>query len=323
MEAGPRVKPYLIVNPASANGNTGRHFDAIARAVSAALGDFRCAFTRHQGDAVDLARAAARGGERLVVAVGGDGTASEVIDGLVDGGRLIEPEMVFGCIPRGTGGDLRRTLGWPQDPAAAARTVAAGTVAACDLGVVEYTGHDGRPQTRHFANVSSFGVSGQVVERVEKSSKWLGGKLSFMLASARALLNYSDQPVRWRLDGGRWVEDRVTALCVCNGRFFGGGMMVAPDARIDDGLFDVTIWKGLSFADFVLKKKMLYNGSHVKLPNTSRARARVVEAEPLQGARVLLDVDGEQPGRLPARWTILPGALRLKAPTAPRQAQRQ
>lgn len=314
-------RPYLIVNPASASGRTGRSFEAIAAAVTRALGEFRCAFTRRRGEAAELAREAARGGEKLVVAVGGDGTASEVIDGLVDAGRLIEPEMIFGCIPRGTGGDLRRTLGWPEDPAEAARTVATGTVTTCDLGLVEYQGHGGRTERRHFANVASFGVSGLVVEKVNRSGKLLGGKASFALASARALLGYRDQAVRYRLDGGPWIEESITAFCVCNGRYFGGGMLVAPDARIDDGLFDVTVWKGLGIGDFLLKRHMLYDGSHVGLPNTWRARARVVEAEPVGGARILLDVDGEQPGMLPARWTILPGALRLRA--GPAQAQRQ
>jgi diacylglycerol kinase family enzyme len=99
---------------------------------------------------------------------------------------------------------------------------------------------------------------------------------------------------------------------VCNGRFFGGGMMVAPDARLDDGLFDVTIWKGFGLSDFILKKGMLYDGTHVRLPNTRRLRVRVLEAEALGEVPVLLDVDGEQPGMLPARFTVLPGALQAR-----------
>ena len=269
------MKPCLIVNPASANGRTGRRFDGIARVVRAAIGDFEALFTRARGDATKLAGEALDQGSKLVVAVGGDGTASEVIDGLVERGRLIEPLMVFGCIPRGTGGDLKRTLGWPDDPTEAARIAASGEVLTCDLGLVEYTGHDGGTHARHFANVSSFGVSGLVVEKANQGTKLLGGKASFTIAAAKALLRYSDQPVRWRVDGGPWVEERVTALAVCNGRYFGGGMMVAPEARIDDGLFDVTVWTGLGLADFVLKRHMLYDGSHVKLKNTRRCRARV------------------------------------------------
>jgi len=309
------VKPFLIVNPASAAGGTGRHFDRIARAVTAAFGDFEAVFTRRSGEAKDLARSAARDGrgERLVVAVGGDGTASEVVDGLLEDGRPVDPEVLFGCIPRGTGGDLRRSLGWPESPESAAHALAVGITVTCDVGCVDFAGHDGQEHRRQFVNVSSFGISGLVVQELARH-RWVGGKLSYMLASARSLLHYRDQGVRWRFDGGPWNEDSVTAFCVCNGRCFGGGMVVAPDARMDDGLFDVTIWKGLGFGDFVRKRHMLYDGTHVKLRNTRRVRAHRVEAEPLGGAEVLLDVDGEQPGKLPARFTLLPGALRIRVP---------
>jgi diacylglycerol kinase (ATP) len=310
------MKPHLIVNPASANGRTGRHFDAIARAVRAALGDFDCSFTRRRGDGAVLAREVLRGGASLVVAVGGDGTASEVVDGLVEGGAAARSDVTFGFIPRGTGGDLKRTLRCPSDAALAARALSEGAEQLLDLGRIELTGHDGRPRVRHFANVAGFGISGLVVQHVDGMSKALGGKASFMIASARALLGWQDQAVRWRVDGGPWREDRITSLSVCNGRYFGGGMMVAPGARVDDGLFDVTVWQGLGFADFVLKKSMLYDGTHVRLPNTTTLRARVLEAEPLAGGRVLLDVDGEQPGMLPARFTILPGAIRARVARA-------
>jgi YegS/Rv2252/BmrU family lipid kinase len=308
------VRPFLIVNPASGGGRTGRQFDRIAAAVKDSHGDFQAVFTTRQGEAVDIAREAARGGERMVVAVGGDGTASEVVDGLAGAGPVVEPEVLFGCIPHGTGGDLRRSLGWPGTPEEAARALAVGVTVTCDVGMVEYTATDGTTRRRHFVNVSSFGVSGRVVRELAKGGRLGGGKLTYTLASARALLGYRDQPVRWRVDGGDWVEDRVTAIAVCNGRYFGAGMMVSPTARMDDGWLDVTVWKGLGFSDFLTKRRMLYDGSHVKLPNTRCLRARVVEAEPLEGAEVLLDVDGEQPGRLPARWSLLPGSLRVRVP---------
>ncbi len=304
------MKPHLIVNPVSANGRTGRHFDAIARAVREAVGEFGWAFTRRRGDGAVLAREAVGAGSRLVVAVGGDGTASEVVDGIAVAG---EPEVRFGFIPRGTGGDLKRSLGTPLDTPGAARALRGGE-RICDLGRVEFLGHDGRPAVRHFANVAGFGVDGRVVEVVDGTSKALGGRVAFQIGAARALLGWRDQKVGWRVDGGPWVEEAVTSIAICNGRYFGGGMMVAPDAEMDDGLFDVTVWRGLGVVDFVLRRHMLYDGSHVRLPNTRTLRARVVEAEPVGAERVLLEVDGEAPGTLPARFTILPGALRLKVP---------
>lgn len=304
------MKPYLIVNPASANGRTGRHFDTIARAVKRAVGDFECAFTTAPGDGTRLAREAVASGGQLLVAVGGDGTASEVIDGMVSGPR--GPGVLFGYIPRGTGGDLRRTIGVSDDVDLAARALASPRTATLDLGRIAFRGHDGRAQLRHFANVAGCGVSGVVVREVERGPKALGGRFGFMLASAKALLRYVDQPVRWRVDGGAWREQRITALSVCNGRYFGGGMMVAPGARMDDGLFDVVEWSGLGLRDFVTKKRMLYDGSHLSLPNTRLVRGREVEVEPLGETPVLLDVDGEQPGMLPARFTIRPGALEIR-----------
>jgi diacylglycerol kinase (ATP) len=306
------MKPFLIVNPRSAAGRTGRHFDRIARAVRGAIGDFECAFTECCGDGARLAREALRAGGKLVVAVGGDGTASEVVDGLTGFERPRDPDALFGFIPRGTGGDLRRTLGLPQDLEAAARALASRNTIVCDLGRITYVGGDGAPAIRHFVNVAGFGVSGVVSGGVNRTLKLGSGKLSFMLASARALIGWSDQRVRWRADEGPWREDAITALSVCNGRYFGGGMLVAPDARIDDGLFDVVVWSGLGLADFVTKKRMLYDGTHVRLANTRVLRARTVEAEPVGDAPVLLDVDGEQPGRLPARIAILPRALRVR-----------
>jgi diacylglycerol kinase (ATP) len=310
------------VNPASGGGRTGRHFDRIARAVREAKGEFEAVFTTRPGEAAGIARKAAREGERMVVAVGGDGTVSEVVDGLAAAvaegqsgeGPAIDPEVLLGCIPHGTGGDLSRSLGWSGNPEDAARTLAVGITVACDVGVVEYVAEDGTPRRRHFVNESSFGVSGCVVRELARGGRLGGGKITYTLASAKALLAYRDQPVRWRNDGGPWIEERVTALAVCNGRYFGAGMLVAPSARLDDGWLDVTVWKGLGFADFLTKRRMLYDGTHVQLPNTRCLRARVVEAEPLEGAEVLLDVDGEQPGRLPARWTLIPGALRVRVP---------
>ncbi len=303
------MKPFLIVNPASASGRTGRHFDAIARAVRSAVGDFECAFTRARGDGVRLAREAVTAGGKLLVAVGGDGTASEVIDGM----QPSAPEgALFGYIPRGTGGDLRRTVGIAQDVQGAARALASENVAVLDLGRIEFAGPDGSRQVRHFANVAGLGISGVVSRRVNHGFRLPSGKLSFMVATARALLGWSDQPVRWRVDDGPWHEERLTALSVCNGRYFGGGMKVAPDAHMDDGLFDVVVWKGLGIGDFVVKRPMLYDGTHVRLHNTRVLRAKTVEVEPMEGATVDLDVDGENPGTLPARFTILPGALRIR-----------
>lgn len=303
------MKPLLIVNPASANGATGRNLESIARHVRASLGEFETRLTRAVGDGAALARQAVDAGRRLVVAVGGDGTASEVVDGLLSGGYSGE----FGFIPRGTGGDFRRGLGLPADVPGAARQLVAPDRRQVDLGRIAFTGFDGKPSVRHFCNVASCGISAVVARNVNEGTKLLGGHIAFKLASARALIGWHDQAIRWRVDGGPWAEDAITALSVCNARYFGGGIMVAPQADMEDGLFDITVWRGFSLVDFLLQQPKLYDGRHVQLANTQVRRGRDIEIEPVGGARILLEADGEVPGLLPARFTMLPRALTLRA----------
>ncbi len=303
-------RTFLVVNPQSGSGRTGKNFDHIAQTVRAAVGGFEHAFTSKPLDATDITRRALRDGFDVIVAVGGDGTVNEVVNGFFDAERPIRPGAALALIPRGTGGDFRRTFGWTVDLEEAASRLKSDAVRPLDAGLVRFVGPDGKPAVRYFANIASFGASGQVDSVVNKSTKLLGGKLSFTLGSVRALWSYRDQKVRVRFDDRPPEEMPVTTLAVANGQYFGGGMWVAPRARPDDGIFDITIWTGYGLKDFALKGKSIYDGSHVKWPGTRTLTARKVAAESEEA--VLLDIDGEQPGRLPATFEILPAALKLK-----------
>lgn len=308
------MKPFLVVNPRSANGVTARHFDDIAQAARDAVGECAHAFTERALHATELTREALRSGSDLVVAVGGDGTINEVVNGFFEPAqpgeppRPIRPGASMGVLPRGTGGDLRRTLGLDADVRRGARHLA-GERKAVDIGRVDYTADEGRPASRYFINVGEVGVGARVVEIANRSSKVLGGKLTFMLASLRALSGWRDLRVRASFDGSPEEDLSVTTLAVANGRYFGGGMLVAPEARLDDGLFHVTIWSGFTLTDFVLKSGSMYDGSHLRLQGTRTRTARTVRLEPAGAAEVGIEVDGERLGRLPAAFTVLPGAL--------------
>ena len=312
------MKPFLIVNPRAANGMTGRHFDDISAAVRAAVGEHGHAFTERPMHASELARRALREGADLVIAVGGDGTINEVVNGFFeapghgDPPRPVRPGAALGILPRGTGGDLRRTVGLEGDLRACAPRLT-GERRPIDVGRIDFVDGKGQPTARYFINVAEAGVGSDVVRIANSSSKLLGGKLTFALASLRALAGWRDVPVRWSLDGGPFQEGSVTTFAVANGRCFGGGMVVAPGALLDDGVFHVTIWSGYSLSDFVLRSAAMYDGSHVKLKGTRTATARSVRLEPLPGARGPLDIeaDGELIGRLPATFTVVPGAVRL------------
>jgi YegS/Rv2252/BmrU family lipid kinase len=306
------LKTFLVVNPMSAAGRTGKRFPEIAAAVRGGIGEFGHAFTTKGGEATELARKALRDGYERVVAVGGDGTINEVVNGFFEGGKAINPQGVLAVIPRGTGGDFRKTFGWSNELADAVKRLAGPDLAPLDVGELRFVDGQGRDAVRHFVNVASCGISGDVDDQVNKSSfKGLGGgKLSFKLASLKALLGYANKPVKVRFDDGAEERlDQLTCLAVGNGQYFGGGMWVCPKAQPDDGYFDVTIWERFGLSDFMFKQGAIYNGEHLKMDGVRTTRARKVSAT--SDAEVLLDVDGEQPGRLPATWQVLPAAIRV------------
>lgn len=296
-----------IVNPRSAGGATQRSWPALQQRLSSAVGEVDVLFTDRPNAATRLAREALERGVSLVLSVGGDGTHNEVVNGFFEDGRPINPEAALAIIPAGTGGDLRRTFGWSASSREALDRLPQAGRRRVDVGKVTYTATDGSTAVRHFLNVASFGISGEVDARANASSKRLGGKLSFALASLGAFAGYRDRHVRLALDGAPMREAQITTVAVCNGQYFGGGMRVSPTALIDDGSFDLTVWSGFELTDFVRYNRRIYDGTHVTLPGTSTARIRHLRAESEEN--VLLDLDGEQPGRLPATFEILPQAL--------------
>lgn len=303
------MRTFLVVNPASANGKTRHRWPGILAAVTRAVGEVGSAFTQFPTHAAALTARALEQGWECIVAVGGDGTLNEVANGFfqVKGGPPAGSSLAH--IPQGTGADFRRTFKWSLDLRAACERLRRGETRLLDVGLVSFVGPDGDDARRYFVNAATFGVSGQVVGEVNRTWKGLGGKVTFFLASVKAMWPYVDQRVRLRADGRGWDDLRITTVAVANCQYFGGGMRVAPNADPSDGQFDVTVWTGYTLKDVILKVRKLYTGSHVRLPGTTTFRARVLEAESEE--EVLLDVDGEQPGCLPARFEVLPGALRL------------
>jgi diacylglycerol kinase (ATP) len=308
----------VIVNPSSAGGRTGRRWDELASLLRAAYGEFEDCYTEGPGDGTRLCRQALREGATTVVAVGGDGSINEVMNGFFgEDGRPIGDAAALGVIPLGTGGDFIRSIGVPRDPIAAARALAGAAPRRVDVGRVRYTDHQGATATRHFINVASFGIAGLVDKYVNESRKSMNGTLAFALATLRAGVTYSNTQVRVRTDEGEWRTGPIYNVSVANGRFFGGGMKVAPEARLDDGALELIRFGDMGLFDLLRDGMDLYSGRHVELAKVSTARVRTVEAEPADGAEVLLDVDGEQPGKLPARFEILPSAIALRAPELP------
>lgn len=267
--------------------------------------------TEHGGHGVTLARGLADTAQFLI-SVGGDGTHNEVVAGLVAAGVPRTAGSV-GFLTLGTGGDFRKTLGLPVDPVtqveAIVEDIRNGKGRRIDCGRLHYTDHQGREAERGFVNIAGFGISGQVDAFVNTTTKAFGGLVSFFVATLRATLAWKNRRVRIRIDGEAMPEQAIYNVAVANGRWFGGGMMIAPAAQPDDGLFDVVCLGDLSFAETLGLTRHIYAGSHLGLPKIWHRRGRVVEADSTHA--VLLDVDGEPLGRLPARFEIVPEALRV------------
>jgi YegS/Rv2252/BmrU family lipid kinase len=290
-------KTCVIVNPNSSNGRTGRDWPRLEAAIRERVGTFDHRFTTRPGEGADLTREALAGGYEMVVSLGGDGTHNEVVNGFFDGEKQLNPAAVLAVVTSGTGGDLRRTLGFEKGPWAALDCLAGRRTRPMDVGRFTYRTHDGRPAIGHFINILSFGIGGLVDQKVNTTSKALGGRASFFIATVRALLQFRRQTVMLSLDGAPATPMAIHNVAIANGRFFGGGMMVAPGAEPDDGLFDVVSFVNMSTPAFVSLANSIYKGQHLTHPNVQSGRASRVEAT--SDERVLLDVDGEQLGTLP------------------------
>jgi YegS/Rv2252/BmrU family lipid kinase len=305
-------RTLVIVNPHSRGGATGRRWPALQSQVRSALGPIEVEMTRGPRDAERLAREGVRAGmERLVVA-GGDGTLSEVAGGLLGAG--LGEYADIGVLPLGTGSDYARSLGLPRELDAALACIAAGTPRRVDAGRARFRGSRGEERVAWFVNVASFGISSMVDEIVSRTPRLFGETAAFLFGALGAILRYRSQRVAVRVDGELVHDGGLVLATGAHGRWFGAGMHVAPDAALDDGLFDVVIVRDLSRPALLAKLRKIYAGTHLHDPAVRHARGRVVEADGPPGL-VPLELDGEPRGHLPARLEVLPGALRMVAPT--------
>jgi diacylglycerol kinase (ATP) len=293
------------VNPASANGKTGKRWPEIARAAHAAGLRGEAVFSSGPGQLGELAREAAVDGATLLVVVGGDGTVHEVVQGIAgrDGVELA-------LIPRGTGWDFARTHNVPKRLDRALHIAMEGQARAFDLGRASYAA-DGSDHSAWFANMASVGMSGAVAAKANATTKALGAKTSYLLALGVTFARWQNVHLRVRVDSEErdaLMEDVIVAV----GRYLAGGMKITPDAEPDDALFDVLLIGDVTKTELVRVMPKIYRGTHLPHPKGEVLRGSevVIEAdEPLP-----IQLDGEQPGTTPTRFEIVPAAIRLRVP---------
>jgi diacylglycerol kinase (ATP) len=304
--------PVIIVNPAAAGGRLGQDWPHIAHQLRNLWGPFTCQFTERAGDARRLAAAAVKAGQRLVIACGGDGTISEVVNGVVP--LIIAGETVtVGILPYGTGGDFRRSLALPTRLADAIPQLANGITRLIDVGQATYQDLYGATTTRYFVNVASCGMGGEVSYRANQSTKTWGGALTFAYATLATAASYTHPHLWVSLDAQPPRQWRVANISVANGQYFGGGMKIAPQAKLDDGQLEVIIVHDLSTATMLTNGYRLYRGTHDTMSEVTVQRARQLTVRPVDPhLPVRLEIDGEAVGYLPAEFCILPRCLPMR-----------
>ncbi len=304
----------VIANPKSGGGRTAKRLGEIREKLEAALGPVEMRTTDAQGDAISLTRTSLREGSTLIIAVGGDGTVNECVNGFYDNGAPLNAGAEFGLIMSGTGGDFRRTFDLGPDIDDYVATLASGATRKIDLGCISYVGWEGRDETRLFDNISSFGLSGIVDRAVNnaKISKLFGGTFSFYWCTLTSMLGFKPQAVRIQVDDHFDEVLNINNAAICNGQYFGGGMWIAPTADPSDGTFEVVVIKDATFRDMLKDTGSIYEGTHLQNPRIVTTRGRRVVATPVNQEDVLIDADGETPGKLPATFEILPQALTIR-----------
>jgi len=303
------TRTVAILNPESARGRTAETW---ARVRMQLPGKIETLQTRAPGHGIELTANAIRSGATTIIAVGGDGTINEVVNGFFENERLISNEVTLGIVPRGTGSDFWRILNLPPDERTAASVIHSGAPRLIDIMKVRYTRMDGTSALRYSVNITSFGMGGLVAARANRSRKPLGGRIAFLIATIRTALAFPGNSVTLSLDNSKTVEAKITNVAVGNGQYHGAGMWICPGASIEDGMLDLTVIKYLSLWELVRGLPVLYNGGIYTHSKVESYRVKHVQADSLE--TTLIEIDGEPLGRLPIEVSILPGAIRILMP---------
>lgn len=308
---------FIILNPKSAGGKTASQWKKMEPEIIKNFSEWEVVFTQRQGHATELTRKAIKNGAKKIIAIGGDGTINEVVRGffhktgkpLVSGSKA----PVLGIISAGSGSDFVRTLEMPKKQSEIIQVLKAGKTKNIDVGMASYISNSGEKEKSTFINIAEVGIGGEVVKKVNDSGK--GGSLTYYWHLATTLFQYQNKKVKITIGTGKDKEEQeliINGIIIANGKYFGGGMKIAPGAVLDDGLFDIIILEEMTKVEMILKMGMLRSGEHVKQKGVQVHRASKISVETQENA--LLEFDGEQLGTTPSSFSILPKAISIIVP---------
>lgn len=298
----------FIVNPVAAGRKTGRVWPSIEGELRSVGLPFDHCFTEARGHATVLAREGVEKGYETIVAVGGDGTVNEVVNGLMLPGSE-EAGAILGVVITGRGSDLARTIGIPSHYGQACARLAGDRTTTLDLALVEF--HvQGEQRQRYMVNVGGCGFDGEVAERANRAPNFMGGTVPYLTSLVTTLITYQNKALELVLDDREPIKMVANSVVVANCQYFGGGMRVAPDADPHDGLLDVVVIGDIDKVEYLFTVPKVYDGTHITHPQVDTYRARRVEVRTQQ--RLMLQIEGEVCGEAPLSFQVIPSALQVK-----------
>jgi diacylglycerol kinase (ATP) len=308
----PNYETHIILNPASAAGRTRSKIPEMLRQLGFYFGDsYSLHITRRPLDATASTFKAVLNGARLVVAIGGDGTIQEVVNGMFSNGDLLNPECRLGIINCGTGHGFAQSLGLPVSIEAQMELLRDGDFLTIDIGRVSFRDHRGELSRRYFVNECQLGIGASVVRRVHGRHKKLGGKAAFGLGVLETVFEHENQMIAMTLDQREVLGGVVTGIVVANGAFTGGGMNLAPTARLDDGMLNVLVMHDLSIWQRLQSFPRIYTGSHLRMSLFSYREMKSLTVT--SGETVQVEADGELLGETPCLIETIPSVLRVQS----------
>ncbi|NIM57584.1 MAG: YegS/Rv2252/BmrU family lipid kinase [Candidatus Aminicenantes bacterium] len=306
------LKTQVIVNPESNQGKTRKHWKQIKEGLKSFLKEFKYEFTEKPLQATEISREAIKEGTELIVGVGGDGTMNEIANGFYENQKIINPVVSLGIVPSGSGCDFTKSLNIPHGFKNALKVITQAPSSLIDVGSAKFKGHSGKEEERFFVNVADFGIGGEVVRKVNQS-RMRRKASSYLRCLISTFIAYKNKKLRLKIDDEELPIDEYMIGAISNGRIFGKGMKIAPNAKLDDGFFDIVLVKGMKMLEFFRNAWKIYTGTHLSHPKISLIRGRKIEAFAEDDKNdVLIEIDGEQVGILPATFEIIPRNFLVK-----------
>jgi diacylglycerol kinase (ATP) len=314
-------KVHVIVNPFSARGKTGQRWNTIKEVINYYFKEFKYIFTEKPRQATEIARELLREGFDLIIGVGGDGTLNEITNGFFrqDTHQVINKDAALGIIPSGTGSDFIRFLKIPRDFKSSVEKIKNSAVTTIDVGKItfNFNAAESERSNAYFINVADFGLGAEVLRNVSAIPSGKRGPFSYYLGLLSTIRSYKSKKVKVVIDDNEEINDRFLIGAIANGRIFGGGMIIAPEAEPDDGYFDLVLIENMGRIEIIRNSRLLYSGKLAKHPKVTIKRIRNIKVYPAADAEVLdktvnIEYDGEVGKSIPAEFQIIEKSVNFR-----------